>query len=147
MIMNEKVKDVFERAVKTFVQASIAFVIADISVLQNALSEWRISEQALLTLAVGAIAAGISAVWNGVLSPLFSKGARTIEESVDNSENELPEYIREFMAEFNIDLSELTAAALKKLADAIDVEVNGKLEEDIIKELNERLNMDHEGEE
>ena len=43
------------------------------------------------------------------------------------------------MSEFNIDLSELTSAALRKIAEAIDIEVNGKLKEDIIRELNEML--------
>ena len=59
--MNEKTKDILIRAGKTFWQAALAYLLADAAVLQEA--------QLLLSLAVGAAAAGFSAVYNGIVRP------------------------------------------------------------------------------
>ena len=70
--MSEKTKDVLIRAGKTFWQAALAYLLADISVLQEALTDVKAGRQVLITLAVGAVAAGLSAVYNGLIAPLLA---------------------------------------------------------------------------
>lgn len=73
--MKEKVKDVLLRAAKTFWQAAFAYLVtafgsqfADIGAFDpDAL------QNAGLALLVGAIAAGCSATWNGVIAPFIKK--------------------------------------------------------------------------
>ena len=67
--MNEHTKDILIRAGKTFWQAALADLLADAAVLQQALTDWSTGRQILLSLAVGAMAAGFSAVYNGVVRP------------------------------------------------------------------------------
>lgn len=57
-------KDWMIRAIKTFIQAAGSFLIADIAVINNALLDWNTGKHALVTLLVGALAAGICAAWN-----------------------------------------------------------------------------------
>lgn len=73
--MNEKVKDILIRALKTFWQAVVAYLatsfgtqIAGIDVFNfNALKNVAIG------LIVGSVAAGLSAAWNGVIQPALDK--------------------------------------------------------------------------
>ena len=67
--MNENTKDILIRAGKTFWQAALAYLLADAAVLQQALTDWSTGKQILLSLAVGAMAAGFSAVYNAVVRP------------------------------------------------------------------------------
>ena len=67
--MNENQKDVLIRAARTFWQAMLAYLLADAAVLQEALCDWGRGRRVLLSLGVGAVAAGLSAVYNGVLLP------------------------------------------------------------------------------
>lgn len=60
-------KDWMVRALKTFVQAAGSFIVADITVLSEAMTDISAFRQTLITVLVGAVAAGISAVWNIVL--------------------------------------------------------------------------------
>ena len=69
--MSEKTKDVLNRALKTFWQAALAYLLADVSVLQAALTDVSAGKRVLLTLGVGAVAAGLSAVYNGLVKPLL----------------------------------------------------------------------------
>lgn len=59
--------DVFIRALKTFVQASIAYLVASIGAVD--VFDKGVAEGLL----IGAIAAGISASWNGVVQPRLNK--------------------------------------------------------------------------
>ena len=69
--MNENQKDVLIRAARTFWQAMLAYLLADATVLQEALLDWSRGRHVLLTLGVGAVAAGLSAMYNGVFLPLL----------------------------------------------------------------------------
>ena len=69
--MNENQKDVLIRAARTFWQAMLAYLLADATVLQEALLNWSRGRHVLLTLGVGAVAAGLSAMYNGVFLPLL----------------------------------------------------------------------------
>ena len=63
-------KDVAIRAGKTFVQTALSYVIAAVSGVN--FFEGDKSETFWVGLILSAGAAGLSAVWNGVLQPLFS---------------------------------------------------------------------------
>ena len=63
-------KDVAIRAGKTFVQTALSYVIAAVSGVN--FFEGDKSETFWVGLILSAGAAGLSAVWNGVLRPLFS---------------------------------------------------------------------------
>ena len=67
--MDNFVKDVLSRAGRTFWQAMLAYLLADATVLQEALGDWPGGRHVLLTLFIGAVAAGLSAVYNGVIRP------------------------------------------------------------------------------
>lgn len=59
--------DVIVRALKTFVQASIAYLVATIGAVD--VFDKGVAEGLL----IGAIAAGISASWNGICQPMLDK--------------------------------------------------------------------------
>ena len=65
--MNARQKDVLTRAWRTFWQAMLAYLLADATLLQEALCDWSRGRKALLTLFIGAVAAGLSAVYNTAL--------------------------------------------------------------------------------
>ena len=64
-------KDVLCRAGKTFWQAGLSYLLADGTVLRSALTDWQAAKHLGLTLFVGAVAAGLSAVYNAVIRPLL----------------------------------------------------------------------------
>ena len=66
--MTKKQKDILTRAVRTFWQAMLAYLLADATVLQEALCRWDRGRHLLLTLFIGAVAAGLSAVYNAALA-------------------------------------------------------------------------------
>ena len=65
--MNDIQKDVLTRAWRTFWQAMLAYLLADATLLQEVLCEWSRGKHLLLTLFIGAVAAGLSAVYNAAL--------------------------------------------------------------------------------
>ena len=63
-----KAKEVFERAFKTFAEAFVAYLLAHMAVGDIFSDNGK---DVLIALLASAGAAGISAVWNGVIQPLF----------------------------------------------------------------------------
>lgn len=57
-------KDIIARAIKTFVQACGAYLAANIAILHDETATLAAAAKSLL---IGALAAGISAVWNAFL--------------------------------------------------------------------------------
>ena len=62
-------KDVAMRALKTFWQSGIAYIVATLSTQGAEVFE----REVILGLLIGALAAGISASWNGVVQPMLNK--------------------------------------------------------------------------
>lgn len=83
--MSDRTKDIIIRALKTFWQAALGYIIVDINALLVGISNSDITEGMLKTVAIGAVAAGCSAVWNSVLSPLFSKEKGQPSDSEEDS--------------------------------------------------------------
>jgi hypothetical protein len=73
-------KDVAERAFKTFWQAALAsliFAMPEIS--ENLFASWETLKLVLVSVAIGAVSAGFSAAYNGVLKPFADKLAESIK--------------------------------------------------------------------
>ena len=68
--MNAKTTDVLIRALKTFWQAALGFLLADAALLQAALT-MPLKDSILATLLAGAAAAGFSAIYNGIIEPML----------------------------------------------------------------------------
>ena len=68
-------KDVAIRAVKTFWQSSIAYLLATFSTQMGSVDVFDLHDvQSLFGgLLIGALAAGLSASWNGVIQPILDK--------------------------------------------------------------------------
>jgi len=81
MSKQEKFKDVLIRALKTLWQAMTAYIIINIHVIADAITTdleaggFETLKSVGLSVGVGAIAAGLSALYNGVLKPLMEKKA------------------------------------------------------------------------
>ena len=72
--MSEKIKDVLLRALKTFWQTALASLIfAMPEVVESIGAGWEVVKPVLISAGVGALAAGFSAMYNGVLKPLAEK--------------------------------------------------------------------------
>lgn len=68
-------KDWIVRALKTFVQATVAYFVANAALITQHVVEWNFSDWKgwALPLITGAISAGISAVWNVILEQIDKK--------------------------------------------------------------------------
>ena len=62
-------KDIAVRALKTFWQSAIAFLVASLGTQGLDLFEGEV----IGGLLIGALAAGISASWNGAIQPILNK--------------------------------------------------------------------------
>ena len=63
-------KDVSMRALKTFWQSGLAYIVATLGTQGVEVFE---REGVICGLLIGALAAGISASWNGVVQPMLDK--------------------------------------------------------------------------
>lgn len=68
-------KDILIRALKTFWQGSFAYLIAAFGTQLGAIDPFSLNalKEVGIGLLIGAIAAGLSAVWNGVVAPIIDK--------------------------------------------------------------------------
>lgn len=97
MTTKQKRKDVLIRALKTLWQASASYVIVNIGVIADALSTdltaggYETIKQVGITVLVGAIAAGLSAVYNGFIKGIIDTKAdveEQFEEIVEDVDTE-----------------------------------------------------------
>lgn len=68
-----KLRDVAVRAAKTFWQAAIGYALSAIAA--GGITDIDAAKTLLFGVVASSIAAGASAAWNGVVSPLLSGGA------------------------------------------------------------------------
>ena len=66
--MSEKFKELAERAAKTFAEAFISSVVANLALFTDSLGDYAKIKSVAVAVGVGAFAAAISAVWNGILA-------------------------------------------------------------------------------
>lgn len=67
-------KDWVIRALKTFWQAALASLFVELPMIAPQIGEgWAAIKPIALSIGVGAVAAGLSAIYNKFISPLFSK--------------------------------------------------------------------------
>ena len=68
-------KDVAIRAFKTFWQSGIAYLVATFSTQMAGVDAFDIESMrnVLASLFIGALAAGVSASWNGVVQPMLNR--------------------------------------------------------------------------
>ena len=88
--MNSKLKDVLIRAGKTFWQAALAsLAVAIPEIIELIPSGWKAMIPVLVSTGVGALAAGLSAVYNGVIAPILEKKkVQAVEKGGDPSIDE-----------------------------------------------------------
>ncbi len=71
-------KDVISRAVKTFIEAALGYALVNLGSLSDSISldaaDPDLLPHTVTCVLISAVAAGVSAVWNGVIEPLFEKG-------------------------------------------------------------------------
>ena len=81
-------KDWVIRALKTFVQATVAYFVANIAMIANHVVNWDFTDWKgwLMPILIGALSAGISAVWNIILESMNSK---KIEEEISEIMKEI----------------------------------------------------------
>lgn len=86
--MKQKMKDVLVRAGKTFWQATLATVVVAMpEIVELIPAGWDALQPVLVSAFVGAIAAGLSAAYNGVLAPIIEK-MNLKQNGGDSSNNE-----------------------------------------------------------
>lgn len=68
-------KDVAIRAMKTFWQSGIAYLVATLSTQMSGVDVFDLHnvQSVFGGLLIGALAAGLSASWNGVIQPILEK--------------------------------------------------------------------------
>jgi len=107
MSKQEKFKDVLIRALKTLWQAMTAYIIINIHVIADAITTdleaggFETLKSVGLSVGVGAIAAGLSALYNGVLKPLMEK------KTEDNYSEDEMGVVPELQDEEEADIAEL----------------------------------------
>lgn len=77
-------KDWLIRALKTFVQATVAYFVANIAMISRHVVEWDFSDWKgwLMPILCGALSAGISAVWNVILENIEKKKTDQMIEDI-----------------------------------------------------------------
>ena len=66
-------KDVAVRSIKTFVETAVAFVLAEVA----GVDIFAADHDMWIGIAVSAAAAGVAAVWNGVIEPVLKLPGKT----------------------------------------------------------------------
>lgn len=66
-------KDTVSRIIKTFIEAAFGYIVVNLGAVAFDLEDPDVTCHALLCLLVSAVAAGISAIWNGIIEPMIKK--------------------------------------------------------------------------
>lgn len=97
MNKNSNIPDFLVRAAKTFIQAFIPVIIANIALIGNHIVNWDFSDWKgwLAPILISAVAAGIAAIWNLILEKINAKAQTQIFANLD--EEELAAMLNEFL--------------------------------------------------
>lgn len=97
MNKNSNIPDFLVRAAKTFIQAFIPVIIANIALIGNHIVNWDFSDWKgwLAPILISAVAAGIAAIWNLILEKINAKAQTQIFANLD--EEELATMLNEFL--------------------------------------------------
>lgn len=89
--MNAKVKDVLIRTGKTFIQAFASYLTVDVFF---GVTDFNTAKKVALSLVMGAVAAGLCAVWNLFINWFNSyiEGLHTVTETYSEDEDDGEEY-------------------------------------------------------
>lgn len=85
---NSNIPDFLIRAAKTFVQAFIPVIVANITLIMNHVVSWDFSDWKgwLAPILISAVAAGISAVWNLILEKVNAKHEAELLAQLDEEQ-------------------------------------------------------------
>lgn len=87
-MLDSKIRDVIIRAVKTFWQSALASLLVAIPDIIDLIPVgWVAMKPVLVSACVGALAAGLSAVYNGVIAPWIERLKYREAVEVDAVEN------------------------------------------------------------
>ena len=88
MYNEKKVPDFLVRAAKTFVQAFIPVIIANIALIMSHIVNWDFADWKgwLMPILISAVAAGISAIWNLILEKINARTEAQIFASLDQEQ-------------------------------------------------------------
>jgi len=136
MAKSSKAKDVFIRALKTFWQASLSYVIINIQTIVDAITTdlevggFETLKSVGITIGLGALAAGLSALYNGVIKEALSKQKQ--DDYSDNEMGLMPELEDETLESADqLDLGEDDEVGLEADAASAD-DVNDEVASDAV---------------
>lgn len=88
MTNSKQIPDFLIRAAKTFVQAFIPVIIANMALIMNHVVNWDFSDWKgwLAPILISAVAAGISAIWNLIIEKINAKTQAQVLSPVDEVE-------------------------------------------------------------
>ncbi len=66
-------KEILIRAVKTFIETAFGYFAVNLGSVALDMNEPELAGNAILCVMISSVAAGASAVWNGVIEPLTAK--------------------------------------------------------------------------
>lgn len=83
-----KVPDFLIRAAKTFIQAFVPVIIANIALIGNHVVNWDFADWKgwLAPILIAAVAAGIAAVWNLIIERINAKAQAQIFANMDEAQ-------------------------------------------------------------
>ena len=81
-----KRKELLERALKTFVEAVGAVLVANLTQLTKGVDTWEAWRLVAMPVFIGALATGISVTWNAVIDPWLKTDTTKDIDKIDEME-------------------------------------------------------------
>ena len=90
MTDTKRVPDFLVRAAKTFIQAFIPVIVANIAMIMTHVVNWDFADWKgwLMPILISAVAAGIAAIWNLILEKINARTQAQIFAAIDQEELE-----------------------------------------------------------
>lgn len=101
MTDTKRVPDFLVRAAKTFIQAFIPVIVANITMIMTHVVNWDFADWKgwLMPIIISAVAAGIAAIWNLILEKINARTQAQIFAAID--QEELAKLITEIIMQEN----------------------------------------------